>query len=540
MKYIRNLFLLGVVSMLAPYLISCEDDDNGIVIPVISVSNVSPLDNAESIGYNPTFTWEASADNFENLKFDFYIGTEENKLGLRAQDIKDTQYKITKNTVMKGGVTYYWKVVAKDGFYDNESEVWSFTTAAPDVPVIESPLDKSLLFVSEGDVLLDWTDSAGPNGETAIYDVFIDTVNPPVNLATSFSGESEFNATSELTPDQRYYWRVVSRDGLGNSFSTETFSFDYLAAKEPVKPELSEEVEDGVLSLDESLVWGVALGANTLDVYIDTVNPPLNKVASDVTGEGYVVQTKDTPSDINDIKTFYAQVVAKNDDGESKSEVISFTPQVTGVYTDVRGSESLDYSWVRIGSQIWMSQNLRTKKLTTGEDLEKIIQPTSADYPITASTTTLYYDEHPADNGPIPGYPSFTAPWSDGDNGRVYSSKVPRNALIAPEGWHVITDTDISTIRAYVPNASDLLDEWYGGTDSYGANFLIAGYRYNNFTDDRPFGFRYVVEEGRVALWINPIAGTNDVWELYPAGNYRSYNQGNEHNRMFGIRLVKD
>ncbi len=540
MKYIKNLFLITVLS-LSFFVISCEEDDNNnvVVIPNIDVAIQSPTDDAQSIGFNPTFTWTASGDNVDDFKYDFYIGTEENKLGLRAENIKGLQYEITKKTVMKGGVTYYWKVVAKDGIYEKESEVWSFTTAAPNVPVIVSPLNNALLIVPEGDVLLDWTDSAGPKGETAIYDVYIDTVNPPVNLVTSFSGDSQFNATTELTPNVRYFWNVVSRDDSGNSFSTETFSFDYLASKEPAKPTLNEEVVDGTLSLDESLVWGVVLGASSLDVYIDTVNPPLTKVASDITGEGYIVQTKDTPGDITDVKTYYAQVVAKNIDGEVQSDIISFTPQMTGVYTDVRGSESIDYNWVRLGSQIWMADNLRTKKLRNGDDLTKVVQPTSGDYPITSSTTELFYDEHPVDNGPISGHPTFTSPWSDGSNGRVYSSKAPREPLIAPEGWHVINDSDVSTLRSNFSNASDLLDEWYGGADSYGANFVIAGYRYNSFDGGRPFGFRYVVEEGRVAFWLNG-SGSNDVLELYPNGNYRSFNQGNEHNRMFGIRLVKD
>ncbi len=540
MKYIKNLFLITVLS-LSFFVISCEEDDNNnvVVIPNIDVAIQSPTDDAQSIGFNPTFTWTASGDNVDDFKYDFYIGTEENKLGLRAENIKGLQYEITKKTVMKGGVTYYWKVVAKDGIYEKESEVWSFTTAAPNVPVIVSPLNNALLIVPEGDVLLDWTDSAGPKGETAIYDVYIDTVNPPVNLVTSFSGDSQFNATTELTPNVRYFWNVVSRDDSGNSFSTETFSFDYLASKEPAKPTLNEEVVDGTLSLDESLVWGVVLGASSLDVYIDTVNPPLTKVVSDITGEGYIVQTKDTPGDITDVKTYYAQVVAKNIDGEVQSDIISFTPQMTGVYTDVRGSESIDYNWVRLGSQIWMADNLRTKKLRNGDDLTKVVQPTSGDYPITSSTTELFYDEHPVDNGPISGHPTFTSPWSDGSNGRVYSSKAPREPLIAPEGWHVINDSDVSTLRSNFSNASDLLDEWYGGADSYGANFVIAGYRYNSFDGGRPFGFRYVVEEGRVAFWLNG-SGSNDVLELYPNGNYRSFNQGNEHNRMFGIRLVKD
>ncbi|NMH89852.1 FISUMP domain-containing protein [Flavivirga algicola] len=637
MKYIKNLFLITMLS-LSFFVISCEDDDNNtVVIPNIDVAIQSPADDTQSVGFNPTFTWAASGDNVDAFKYDFYIGTEENKLGLRAENITALEYRITNNTVLKGN-KYYWKVVAKDGIYEKESDVWSFTTSPalsepvligpigfgrdplnfeweplpaatdealtykiylgqdnpptelvgtvegtgtftydgpeltefdtyywrvevsdmlnasmsevgtfqkllggyPDLPTIVAPLNNTLLFQRDGDVILDWTDSTDPEGDTVTYDVYLDTANPPVNIVASFSGDSEYNVTSNLVENTSYYWHVVAKDASGNSYSTETFNFDYVGSSGPATPTLSEEVVDGTMSLDESIVWGKVVGAATLDVYIDEMNPPTTKVASDVTGEGYIVRPRDIPSDITvATKTYYARVVAKNVDGEAESSVISFTPQLTGVYTDVRGSESLDYNWVRLGSQVWMSDNLRTKKLTNGDDLTKVVQPTSGDYPITGSTTELFYDEHPVDNGPIAGHPTFTSPWSDGSNGRAYSSRVRREPLIAPEGWHVINDSDISTLRSNFPNASDLLDEWYGGSDAYGANFVIAGYRYNDFNAGRPFGFRYGVEEGRVAFWING-SGSNNAFELYPNGNYRTFNQGNEHNRMFGIRLVKD
>lgn len=641
MKYIKKLFLLSVLS-LSSFVISCEDDDNNnVVFPAIEISIQTPVDDSQSIGFNPVFTWAASGDNFDNLKYDFYIGTEESKLGLRAENITGLEYQITNNTIIKGGITYYWKVVAKDGINDMESDVWSFTTVSalsepilvgplsfgrdalnfewstitaavgealtydvyfgkenppteiigsvedsdsfnydgsslvefdtyywrvevsdvlnssisevasfqkllegyPDLPSIVVPLDEAILFARDGDVVLDWTDSTDPEGDTVVYDVYIDTANPPLNIATSFSGDSEYNSTSVLVENTKYYWHVKAKDASGNSYTTETFSFAYLGSSGPAVPALAEAVIDGTLSLDEAIVWGETLGAESYDVYIDEMNPPVTKVASDVSGLEleYIVKNKDIPSDITIAipKTYYARVVAKNIDGETESPVISFTPQMTGIYTDVRGAESLDYPWVRLGAQVWMTHNLRTKKLTNGDDLVKVDQPTTDDYPITASTTILYYDEHPVDNGPILGFPTFMSPWSDGANGRVYSSKVPAEPLIAPEGWHVINDDDISTLESGFSNASDLLGDWYGGADSYGVNFVIAGYRYQNFNAGRPLGFRYGVETGRVNFWTNG-AGSNNAWELYPAGNYRYYNQGNAHNRLFGIRLVKD
>ena len=630
MKDIRNVFLFLVI-ITAIISISCNsDDDNAnVVIPEINIAIQSPEDGAQAIGYNPTFTWEASGDNPDNFKYDFYIGTDQNKLGLRAANIVGTEYTITNNTVIKGDVTYYWKVIAKDGIYENESEVWSFTTVDgiespvlvspgefvrntinfqweeippaadeelvfniyvgendppteligtvknassfsynapeleefktyyyrvevldslssaesevgsfiklkdgyPDLPYSISPEDKSLVYDRNGDVILDWTDSADPDGDTVTYDVYLGRENPPATVVASFSGDSKYNPTSSLQLYTRYYWYVVAKDPSGNSYSTDVLSFDYVGSDGPATPTISEEVVDGTLSLDESLVWGEVLGAASYDVYIGTSNPPTTKVASDITDPFYVVNTKDTPSNINDVQTFYAQVVAKNIDGQKTSQVISFSPQVTGVYTDVRGSESLDYTWVRLGTQIWMSQNLRATKLTDGSAMVKVVQPTSGSYPISASATEIYYDDHDL---PVSGFPDI---WAEGDNGRVYSFNARTSNLIAPEGWHVINEADVAVIQSYIPNSANLLDEWYGGTDPYGANFVIAGYRYDTFDAGRPYGFRYDVEKGRVTFWF--LGNSTNAWEVYP-NRYNKFNQGNPHLRMFGIRLVKD
>ncbi|TGV04197.1 FISUMP domain-containing protein [Flavivirga rizhaonensis] len=623
MKYIGNLFLLSMLSLFF-FMTSCEsDDDKNVAFPTIEISIQTPTDGVEGIGFNPTFTWGASGTNPENLKYDFYIGTDKTKLGLRAANLKTLEYRITNNTVIKGDVTYYWKVVAKDGIYENESEIWSFTTAStissplllnpgvfardainfewetspsavgetlkyniylgkdnppteiignventgsfnydasqldhldtyywkvevadslttassevgtflkllegyPDLPSSVSPLNEALIFAVNGDVILDWTDSIDPEGETVIYDVYLDTANPPVNKITSFSGDSEYNPTASLVPNTRYFWNIEAKDGSGNSYSTETLSFDYLGATGPATPILNEEVIDGTLSLDESLVWGSVLGAASVDIYIDTVNPPVIKVASDVTGIQYVVKNSDIPSDINDVKTYYARVVAKNADGEAESQVISFTPQMTGTFTDIRGTESIEYPWVRIGTQVWMSLNLRTKKLTNGDDLA--LAPAS----LSAATEGLYYDEHDNDY-------SGVTDWQT-SHGRVYSQPTVIHPFMAPNGWHIMSKADVDIIRDYISpsNGTALLGSYYAaGTDVYGLNLVTAGRRYAN-------GWSDGLDKGRTEHWlkVNSLTDDNNSLQVIDDGTFRFYKQGNSSfSRMWGIRLVKD
>ncbi len=625
MKYIDKILLLTVVLVFTT-LISCEDDD-AFVEQKPSVSLISPTDKANGIDIAPSFEWEASDPNGRPLKFDFYMGLDSTKLFLQAENLKVTDYSLTDYKILKDAA-YYWKVVAKNGLEEKESDIWEFMSipapdapnltspetdifvrdaltfeweavaagegetisykvllgktnpptdviatvddgstsfvadastldigevyywqvnatdlindsssevrsfkklrsGAPDEPLIVAPVDKT--GVMSG-VVLDWTDVTDPEGDAVSYDVYLDKQNTPATLVATVT-TSEFT-TSALDANSAYYWYVVAKDSSGNFTESQISGFTVLGAG-PGFPAIHEFAVQDVFSLDELLVWDAAAGATSYDVYIDTVNPPVNIVATDITETEYKVKNSEIPSDLTDVKTYYALVVAKDGSGgETNSFPVAFTPQMTGVYTDVRATESIDYNWVRLGTQVWMSQNLRAKKLTDGTDLTKVNQATSADYPITASSTELYYDSHDL---PVPGFPDV---WAEGDNGRVYSDQVRKSPLIEPEGWHVPKEADISTIQSYIPQAGDLLDEWYGGTDPYGANFVMAGYRYNDFDAGRPAGFRYVVEQGRTTFWINN-SGSNNAWEVYP-DKYRPFNQTNSHLRMFGIRLVKN
>ncbi|GAA3614941.1 FISUMP domain-containing protein [Flavivirga amylovorans] len=485
-----------------------------------------------------TFEWEpVAAGEGESISYNVFLGKSNPPTdAIGVVNDGSTSFAFDASTLDVGSV-YYWKVDATDLINNSSSEIRSFkklASGAPDEPLIVSPIEGSGVMAG---TTLDWTDVTDPEGDAVSYDVYLDKLNEPVTLVTTVT-------TSEYTPvgldvNSAYYWYVVAKDPSDNSTPSQISGFANIGGS-PGFPQINPFAVSGVLSLDEILTWQAAAGATSYDVYVDTVNPPLNLVASDITETEYLIKNTEIPSDLTDVKTYYALVVAKDGvGGVTNSFPVEFTPQMTGVYTDTRSEEVLDYNWVRIGTQIWMSQNLRTKKFTDGENLVKVVQPTSGDYPITASSTESFYDDHPATQGVISGFPTFMPPWSDGDNGRVYSHNVRSSPLIAPSGWHVLNDDDISTIMAYVPQANDLLADFHGGTDLYGANLIIAGYRYNNFNAGRPFGFRYGVEAGRASYWIDN-TGANNVLELYPAGNYRLFNQSSPHNRMFGIRLVKD
>ncbi|MBU3025528.1 FISUMP domain-containing protein [Zobellia galactanivorans] len=471
------------------------------------------------------FTWqEVVAGEGEELQYQVFFG-KTNPPKEKVATTKELAYSMDPVDLEVGEV-YYWQVKVSDLINDSASEVRMFKKlkpGAPDEPMAISPEHKSGQYSST--IALKWDEASDPENDAVSYTVYLDEVSPPnVKLGENISA-TQINAEG-LEINKPYYWRIEASDPMGNTTESSVFSFTILNAGAPGAPIVQDLAVNGVFSLDESLIWAKADGAVSYDIYIDTVYPPLNKVAEGLTETEYKVPNSDIPSDITDVKTYYAIVVAKDADGnESSSVPLQFTPQMTGSIRDARGDEVNHYEWVRVGTQVWMSQNLRATRFTDGEKINQL----GLNELVKDDVNALYYNEHPA----VEGFPSN---WVN-TYGRVYSWWVVESA-IAPEGWHVMKPSDINTLKAYAGHPRNLLSEWHeGGANIYGLNYETAGWRYPS-SNDFVEGFRVPLEQSRANLWVNN--GNYGVWELNASYNntfrYFDYHSG----MMFGIRLVKD
>ncbi|MEK6153652.1 hypothetical protein WIW50_10350 [Flavobacteriaceae bacterium 3-367] len=72
-----------------------------------------------------------------------------------------------------------------------------------------------------------WDISIDPDGDTVIYDLFLDTKqNPEVIVEENITGTEYKVPDSELLCRARnYHWKVVAKDGKGGETTSETFSF---------------------------------------------------------------------------------------------------------------------------------------------------------------------------------------------------------------------------------------------------------------------------------------------------------------------------
>ena len=494
-----------------------------------------------------TFTWQpVVAGAGEQIVYDVYFGEKAGALEKIATVDGETSYTLDPSALEIEKV-YYWKVAASDLINSSASEIASFKKlmpGAPDEPLTVSPQVKMGIY--DATAKLTWTAVADPESDQVLYDVYMDNVYPPTTLVAEGITAAEYT-TAALDANKPYYWKVVAKDASNHFTNSTVSSFTKLAAGSPGAPELANLEEDGLLQLDEIIKWDAVSEpdgqAVTYDVYVGDVFPPVNKVASDLTETEFTILNKDLSCDITNVKTFYCMVVAKDPDGnESNSVPLIFEPQMTGVFTDVRPTETNDYSWVRVGEQIWMSQNLRTTQFTDGTAI-LFGGPTLT---VKDNPTMINYNEHPVWENFEGGWPFD---WLE-TKGRVYTSAVAAHDMIAPSGWHVMNTDDMNKLKSYIPGSildrvKHVLGTWHlDGQDTYGINCETAGWRYNNEKTDNTVyveGYRVNLEQTRADLWVDD--DNFGVLELNPGGNsdgnrwrYFTYST----NMMFGIRLVKN
>jgi hypothetical protein len=88
-------------------------------------------------------------------------------------------------------------------------------------------------------VELVWNAAIDPDGDLVAYDVYVDTVSPPVNLV-AISQESTSRFVSGLAGGTTHYWQVVAKDGRGGFTPSTTGMF--VTAAVPVYAENFETV----------------------------------------------------------------------------------------------------------------------------------------------------------------------------------------------------------------------------------------------------------------------------------------------------------
>jgi hypothetical protein len=127
------------------------------------------------------------------------------------------------------GTPYSWYVISKNMkvLETAQSDTWKFYNVG-DAIASYAPFPADLIAPAMGSTLtgitsqnLSWSGSDIDN-DIVSYDVYFDTVNPPVTLEGNTAAS---NIDVTVAAGNTYYWRVVTKDSQGNNSQSEIFEF---------------------------------------------------------------------------------------------------------------------------------------------------------------------------------------------------------------------------------------------------------------------------------------------------------------------------
>lgn len=275
-----------------------------------NVSLAEPLAGEENVSLDDDLNWSGGDEDNDTVEYDVYFG---NTTGppLVSEGQNTTSYD---PGTLSAGVTYYWRVVADDGFNTTDSGVQNFTTTGENFPPsVSNPSPANGSTDAIVNPLLQW-DAFDANGDSLNFDVYFgNTSSPPL-----VSGAQTANSYDPgvLLNNTQYWWFVNVTDGSETATGglwTFTTGENNTAPDAPSTPDPADgaSINDSTPTLD----WTVSdpdPGDDVVsDVYFGTTTtPPL--VFSGATSSFYAPGSLGTGQ-------FYWRVVARDRANESTS-----------------------------------------------------------------------------------------------------------------------------------------------------------------------------------------------------------------------------
>jgi uncharacterized protein (TIGR02145 family) len=222
--------------------------------------------------------------------------------------------------------------------------------------------------------------------------------------------------------------------------------------------------------------------------------------------------------------TYYIRAYATNIyAGTAYGNEISFRTTVT----DVEGNV---YNTVNIGTQVWMTENLKTTRYSNGD----IIGTT------TPATLDIVSESAPKYQWAWDGNETNVAAY-----GRLYTwYAVNDTRNLCPAGWHIPTKAEWTTLTDYLGGLSvsggklkeDGFTHWQspntGATNETGFTALPGGYRFSSG------GFGGLSSDG--IWWSSMENNTNEAWSLGMGNSYTGAYEGNNSKRSgYSARCIQ-
>lgn len=289
----------------------------------------------------------------------------------------------------------------------------------------------------------------------------------------SGTGTGEFTSTIvDLEPNTQYHARAYAENSVGIAYGNEVTFVTNTAAPLVTTKQVSNitastavcggniDYDGGATIIEKGICWST------------TPDPDLNDF---FTSEGTGPESfSSTMNNLSSGTIYYVRAYAKNNEWTVYGGQVTFLSKVA----DTEGNL---YKTVKIGTRIWMAENLKVTRLNDNVPIPELTDNTQW-----IGTSLPAYCWYSNDIAYKPTY------------GALYNWYAVNSGKLCPSGWHVPTDDEFKILEQSLGMAADQLNLWGtrgtdqgtqlknstgwdeggNGTNSSGFSALPGGYRF--------------------------------------------------------------
>jgi len=223
-----------IVAFISVFLQSCGGGGDGpgpvVVTAPSPASLVFPANNEECN------TGISVSTSQSTVNFEWTVGANSTSSEVVVKNLLTDAVTTTTSTSNQKEITilkntpYKWWVISKaSGSTETaKSAEWKFYNSG-DAIITYAPFPAELVRPTNGTTVttatttLEWMGS-DVDGDITSYDVYFGTVNPPANLLENVVAPTKKIENVEVSSNI-YYWKVITKDGEGNSSTSQVFEF---------------------------------------------------------------------------------------------------------------------------------------------------------------------------------------------------------------------------------------------------------------------------------------------------------------------------